>query len=472
MKLSIKPEKVLISFSILFFLLITFSCSKMVAIPEPTNILTTNQMFSTDDQAVSVINGIYANMVNGTSLNFGNGGITIYTGMSADELKNFSQVNPGNIQFQDNTLQANNNIIYTALWSNPYSLIYSANAALEALPLSTGVHDSVKNELIGQAKFIRAFCYFYLLNLYGEVPLITSTNWQNTSSLKRSSTEEVYQLIESDLKDAETRLQSDFLVGNSERIIPNKFAAKAMLARMYLYKKDWLDAKTYATDVVNNSAFTLVSNLNDVFLQNSPEAIWQLKQDNSRYTFNATVEGYKILTTNSPFVYLSQQLLDSFEIGDHRRTNWVDTAVYNGINYYYPYKYKIGAEQATPDGPYIEYYTVLRLAEQYLIRSEAESNLGDQLSAITDLNMIRERAGLLAYSGGQEQISVLNAIYHERQTELFCEWGHRWLDLKRLNRASPILSLIKKNWSDDAQLYPIPQQELKTDPNLTQNPSY
>jgi hypothetical protein len=467
-----KINNIIISIWMILFLIFSPSCKKMISIPEPTNILTTTQIFSTDDQATSVVNGIYATMANGTSLGFGNGAITIYTGMSADELINFSQVNTANIQFQENVLQSSNNIIYSLLWSNPYALIYSSNAAIEALPLSSDVHDSVKNELIGEAKFIRSFCYFYLVNLYGEVPLITSTNWQNTNFLKRSPISDIYNLIESDLKDAQARLKADFSAGNGERIIPNKFAALALLARVYLYKGDWTNAKIYSTQIISNPNFNLVPKLNEVFAINSEEAIWQLKQDNSKYSFNATTEGYKILTTNSPFVYLTKQLIDSFENEDQRRIAWIDTATYNGISYYYPYKYKIGAGQATPDGQYSEYYMVLRLAEQYLIRAEAESKLEEQSSAIIDLNMIRTRAGLSIYPGSQDQSSVLNAIYQERKVELFCEWGHRWLDLKRTNHASAILSPIKPKWSDYAQLYPIPQQELKTDPNLTQNPSY
>jgi hypothetical protein len=116
------------------------------------------------------------------------------------------------------------------------------------------------------------------------------------------------------------------------------------------------------------------------------------------------------------------------------------------------------------------------LAEQYLIRAEAEANgaNGGTTAAINDLNVIRIRAGLSDYAGIADQDSVLNAIYHERQIELFGEWGHRWLDLKRIGQAHKILNTIpyKQPWNDNQLLYPITFSELTTDPNLTQNPGY
>jgi hypothetical protein len=154
---------------------------------------------------------------------------------------------------------------------------------------------------------------------------------------------------------------------------------------------------------------------------------------------------------------------------------WIDSTKYMGIQYYYPYKYQIGRSQASITGPYIEYYMVLRLAEQYLIRAEAEANgAGNGINdAIVDLNYIRSRANLLPYAGPVDQNSVLNAIFHERQIEFFSEWGHRWLDLKRTGQAVTTLSAAKKiNILSSSLLYPIPISELQADPNLSQNPGY
>jgi starch-binding outer membrane protein, SusD/RagB family len=182
----------------------------------------------------------------------------------------------------------------------------------------------------------------------------------------------------------------------------------------------------------------------------------------------------KTLNSNSysPFAYFTTSLIAAFDSGDQRRVSWIDSTIYRGVKYYFPYKYKLGPAQSIPNGSYSEYYMVLRLAEQYLIRAEAEAQLGDA-NAVTDLNTIRNRAGLTNYSGSADKDSLLNAIYHERQVELFVEWGHRWLDLKRIGQAITVLSASKGfEISSDALLYPIPPGDLQTDPNLTPNPGY
>jgi hypothetical protein len=114
---------------------------------------------------------------------------------------------------------------------------------------------------------------------------------------------------------------------------------------------------------------------------------------------------------------------------------------------------------------------VLRLGEQYLIRSEARAQQNDLSGSESDINIIRSRA-LLSGISNLSRDELLDTIAHERQVELFCEWGHRWFDLKRTGKLSAILRPIKPNWNDYAQLYPIPVTELANDPNLTQNPGY
>src|SRR5690606_33452932 len=116
------------------------------------------------------------------------------------------------------------------------------------------------------------------------------------------------------------------------------------------------------------------------------------------------------------------------------------------------------------------------LSEQYLIRAEARAQLGDLKDALKDLNLIRKRAGLepKVLNGKSE---LLDAIFRERQVELFAEWGHRWLDLKRTGEVDGVMEKVAlqkggDTWTSDKQWWPIPQQELHNNPNLTQNPSY
>ena len=272
--------------------------------------------------------------------------------------------------------------------------------------------------------------------------------------------------------------------GLEERVRPTKWAAAALLARVYLYIGDYANAETQATIVTNNSTYYgLLSDLNSVFLRNSKEAIWQLQPINNAGRSN-TGEGILFIlpntgpNTSSYPVYLSNYIVNSFETGDQRKAKWVGsvTPTPPGTNtYFYPNKYKIGAVNTTVQ----EYPMVMRLAELYLIRAEARAQQNNTTGAVADLNAIRLRAGLPDYSGSTAQTSLLSAILHERQVELFTEWGHRWLDLKRTGTLNAVMgapggvcAVKGGSWSINSQLFPIPFSELQKDPNLVQNVGY
>lgn len=463
------------------FLLIAFpiqSCKKLVAIPPPTGSIVTSQVFSTDEQATSAASSMYYGMINKV-FSYSSSGLSIFGGLSADEFLLFDQSNIDQVQFQNNKLFSTNSIIGNGFWTDAYSTIYSANAILEGLSNYNGVHDSIKNELTGESKFIRAFCNFYLVNLFGDIPLVTTTNWHNSSLLSRTLTQQVYTLIISDLEDAQKLLSTDYSVGHGNRIIPNKWAATALLARVQLYLGHWSEAETQATNVINNSElYDMSDDLKDVFLTNSNQAIWQLQQDNvGGSSKNATPEGDLLIprvldSIYPPFIYITKNLLNAFEPGDQRKLKWLDSTTYNGVEYYFPYKYKVGPAQEKGGAPSTEYYMVLRLAEQYLIRSEARANLSNISGSQNDLNTVRNKAGL-PNTLASTVTDLLIAISNERQIELFAEWGHRWLDLKRTNNATTTLSNNKNNTvSNNSLLFPIPVSELQTDPNLSQNSGY
>jgi hypothetical protein len=176
---------------------------------------------------------------------------------------------------------------------------------------------------------------------------------------------------------------------------------------------------------------------------------------------------------------MSSNLINSFEPGDLRFSNWVGIFVDPSLQdtFYFPYKYKIYLQNQS----LAEYVMVFRLAEQYLIRAEAEANgAGNGISAATsDLNIIRARANLQPYSGPMNSQSVMAAILHERQIELFTEWGHRWFDLRRANDLNSVMGAPGNIcagkggiWNPDWALMPLPLSELQINPNLTQNPGY
>lgn len=471
--------RVIIYFCSAFFIFIT-GCKKLVEIPPPVSTIPTSQVFSTNDEATSAIDGVYYSMINYPSLAFGNGAVTIFCGLSSDEFLLSDLTYSDADQFYNNTLTSYNGLVAGDFWSEPFSIIYQTNAILEGVQNSADISDSVKNEIKGEAKFLRAFVNFYLVNLFGDIPYLTTTNWRKTSLAARMNTSEVYANIVSDLKDAESLLSNDYSIGHGERILPNKWAATALLSRVYLYQKDWGDAARQASAVINSGLFKLESDLNNVFRVNSTEAILQLKQDSSVNNYNGTFEGSKFIPIILPYfkvvpyVSISDSLLNSFSPNDKRKLNWIDSSTISGHTYFFPYKYKIGLAQQTTNGTYTEYYMVLRLAEQYLNRAEANAEMGQYADAISDLNIIRNRAGVITYSGPQDnKDSVLSAIYHERRLELFAEWGNRWLDLKRWGSANEILS-VNKGFSveNNSLLYPIPAGEINLNPNLIQNPGY
>ena len=467
---------------ILLSIVFCFGCKKLVSIPEPLNSITTAEVFSNDAQANSAMAGVYAYLNQQYGLSFADGSVTLYCGMSADEVINFAGPNNTNdYQFYDNNLVSNNSVVATSFWQQPYYSIYQTNAIISGLNNSGGIDDSTKNELLGEAYFIRAFSNFYLANMFGNVPLVLTINYNKTSSLSRTDTATIYNQIINDLKQAQLLLRSDYsyILADGERIIPNKWAATALLARVYLYQQDWAGAYAQSNSIINdNQDYSLVSNLANVFNANSSEAIWQLKQNTNAANGNATAEGLLFVPSFSffsPKYYLSRSLINGFEPNDLRFATWIDSTNYRGTIYYYPYKYTIGPRQKAYGGTApTQYYMILRLAEQYLIRAESEAHGqgGGVNNAISDINAIRNRSGL-SNTLASTQSEIESAIIQERRVELFCEWGHRWMDLKRWGNATTVLT-VNKNINIDAHdlLYPIPQNEIINDPNLQQNPGY
>lgn len=440
------------------------SCKKFVEIDPPITELVSSIVFSSDASAKAAVDGIYSRMA--ISPAFASGGSRCFStqaGTSADELLNYSS-SQDDIQFFENSIFPTNGVNQGTMWAEPYQLIYSCNAILEGLSNSSTVSLEMKKELIGATKFIRAFFYFYLINMFGDVPLILSTDYRVNSKAYRSSKSEVYSQIIADLEDAKDALPSDYSSSNNERIRPNKWTATAMLARTFLYLGDWVNAETESNSVINNTNYILISDLNAIFLKNSSEAIWQLMPTEPGYNTN---EGrYFILTSAPTIASLRNELIGSFEVGDNRLLSWIDSFSSGSDIFFFPYKYKI-----SNGSNLVEYSMVLRLAEQYLIRAEARAQQGNTLGAQNDLNSIRLRAGLPAIHTNDKD-SLLKAILHERQVELFFEWGHRWLDLIRTGNANSVLGSLKTNWQATDILFPIPSQEIQNNPHITQNPGY
>lgn len=446
------------------FACIFAACDALVVVDPPKTELTKDIVFSSDKSASSAISGLYGQLI---SSNFAlmSSGMTLYGGMSADEIYNSS---PGlNDQFTHNSLDPFNATINTYIWNAVYKYIYSANAILEGLESGGNISKSTKEQLKGEALFIRAFCYFYLINLFGGVPYIESTDYETNRSKSRATSMIIYDKILSDLLMAEKLLSVEY--PTDERLRVNKWVVKAMLARVYLYRGDYLEAIENASDVLTSQNYRLIDDPTNVFQSNSDEAIWQLRLEGDSYN---TWEGVLFIPQSNiiPNYIIHDDLIAAFEPIDKRLASWVGTVEIDGRALHFPYKYKIRTGTTKS-----EYYMVLRLAEQYLIRAEAYAQLGMIKFAADDLDKILSRAGVelidresLAF----DQQNLLDQIYIQRRLELFCEWGNRWLDLKRTGRLDSVMVVKNDRWTPNASLYPIPGDQLIANPALEQNPGY
>jgi hypothetical protein len=481
--------KGLIGLLLLTQLAIPFSsCKKLIEIPAPATSITSQNIYSADATAISVLTGVFASLSNNDLQVSGISGMYLSAGLSADEVTLYDLGSSAYAPYYYNHLLVSTTAM-TDSWSPSYTQLLTINSAIEGLMASKSLTLSTQKQLLGEAYFMRALYYFYLVNLYGDVPLVLTSDYTINASLGRSAQDKVYQQIISDLTAADGLLSANYLNATltatvTQRIRPTKWAAEALLSRAYLYcgnltgdAANYNKAVTQGLNVIGNSLYSLPS-LTDVFSANSSETIWSLQPVGSSSTGNTGEGLFFILPATGPGVslngypvYLSDQVVNAFETGDQRLTNWVGSVTTGGHTYNYAYKYKQGNGSTTTQ----ENIIVLRLAEQYLIVAEAYANTGDLANAAKYLNIVRSRCGLTNVTVST-QANMLTAIWHERQVELFTEWGHRWLDLKRTKRVDAVMTAVcptkGTTWDTRWQWYPIPANDLQSDLNLVQNPGY
>jgi starch-binding outer membrane protein, SusD/RagB family len=450
----------------------SFSCKEFLDVGLPKTEVISKAVFENPATATSAMLSVYGSFMQTSATSMGS---SVYLGQAADELISYATPPFSNYYRNDLVALTNNEF-----WKPYYDAIYRANIVLEGVENSPSLTEDLKNQLKGEAVFVRAFFHFYLFNLFGDVPYLTTADYKVNNLAPRMSREIVYSHIVEDFKMAKTLLTDKFPNAANqpsvERVRPNRVAAQAMLARTYLYMKEWEKAGLEANDIIQNtSTYELLNDLNLVFKKNSKETIWQLmSSDQINYTNG--YEGYSFILNAAPgpfgssSVSLSDQVWNSFEANDKRKTNWVGTF----MNYHYPFKYRVKAIAQ----PITEYSMVIRLAEIFLIRAEALAEQNKLAEAIQDLDAIRGRAGISKIAETRPEIQkaeLLSVIYHERQVELFTEWGHRWLDLKRTDRADVVLKPIKgASWQTTDRLFPIPKAQMDNSPAFrgAQNPGY
>jgi hypothetical protein len=269
-------NKLIFKIAILVLIVFSTSCKKFLEVGPPKTEIVTAQVFNSDVVATDAVLSIYGDMMSSSSSILVKA--TSLLGQSADEMQT-AEFSPNSNYYTNSLLSASTNDDF---WTAAYKDIYYANTAISNLSASPALTPAVKQQLLGESLFIRAFMHFYLVNLFGDVPYITSADYTATSVAARLPVDEVYTQIIADLKQAKILLTNNFPdVSNNagqERIRANKGAAGALLARVYLYHKEWLNAESEADTIINNTTnYSLVGDLNSIFLKNSRETIWSLQ---------------------------------------------------------------------------------------------------------------------------------------------------------------------------------------------------
>ncbi|QIL77624.1 RagB/SusD family nutrient uptake outer membrane protein [Hymenobacter sp. HDW8] len=364
------------------------------------------------------------------------------------------------LQIDQNQLSADN-VLITEAWTQMYQAVNVANNLLAAVP---EVNDPLlpaaeKNQLLGEAHFLRALVYFDLGRGWGGVPLIltpTRTK-ENGQGIGRSTVAQTYDQVLADLVEAETLLPD---ATTRNRAV--KTTARALRARLHLYRQQYAEAETYATQVITNANYSLVTPYRAIstapFL--SRESVLELTFSNSDANtmwnnwFPSALGGQ----FNFQPVPAAITLLNDPTVGGNRSALLANTTI-AGASVTYGNLYSRSAQRDDPS-------YVLRLAEQYLIRAEARARQGKLTQSLADLNAVRARAGVPASTAATAE-QLLLAIENERRVEFAFE-ADRWFDLVRTGRAGVVLGVTdQRRW-----LFPLPFNDLVADPALEQNPGY
>ncbi|WP_158275251.1 RagB/SusD family nutrient uptake outer membrane protein [Pedobacter sp. HMWF019] len=445
---------------LLFIGLLALSCKKLIETGDPKNQLTTDKVFADSTSATAALGNLYAQFERGFEPNF-----TPYIGLYTDEL-NVTSTGTNESEFLQSRLSVTNST-NLGLWQVLYAVIYGCNDLLEKTKSSPEFPASKVTQLTSEARFLRAYAYFYLVNLYGRVPLLLSTNAKSNRQAAQNDQAEVYKQIITDLRAAKQGLTEVYQGSGKTRA--NKWAAGAMLARVYLNQKNWAAAEEEASQVISSGLYLPLDPVADVFKSGSKESILQFWTQQGFISSSANL--LPASDTSLPAYPITDALYTSFEAADVRKSNWTGTSIVTtaGVPETYHYSAKYKNKEASSGSP--EYLMALRLSEQYLIRAEARSWLGRLPEAQEDLNVVRHRAGLLNTTAENQQ-ELLEAIAQERRVELFGEWGGRFIDLKRTGTINAVLGSYKNAWKPTAAWFPIPQSEINYNNKLIQNLGY
>ena len=437
-------------------ILLLTSCQQFLNV-QPELQVDQTQAITNASTAEAAVNGLYNRL--GSDNYYGSNFPALSYLLGGDIQWTGSQSAPQEITARK--LTSTNSYVGSA-WSGIYSTILQANYLLETVPtlVDPQLTADRKNQIQGEAYALRALSYFDLVRGWGGVQLIlkpTHTPSDNTG-ITRSSVDETYAQVLKDLTAAEP------LLGTTTN--RNKVTRKtvwALRARYHLYRQEWDQAETYASKLIDDAtSYKLAKPYSAFFAGNATattESVFEIAYTNSfknghyNWWLPPALSGRREWAPNDKLV----ALLNDPNVGGNRKDLIAQTSPPGNLWYgklYY----------RTPLGTDPAY--VIRIAELYLIRAEARAQLGKTATALTDLNAVRDRAGVPASQAATKD-ALLLAIETERQVEFPFE-ADRWFNLVRTGRVSPVLSIA------DASKYvlPIPNSEILADKALTQNQGY
>ena len=480
------------------------SCTDFLDESNPSN-FTQQNYFKTAEHARSVVNSIYADLRYSANGDYGGNPYFMtdfLTGLAGTKVS--QNVNINNIRLVVNN---SDNEYSKSWWNYAYRAIANANLAITYIP-GIEMDKSTKSKCLGEAYFLRAYNYFNLVRLFGSVPLVLVPVDASSPELypQQASTEEVYNSILSDLKQAE---ESD-LGWTDETGRVTKATVKSLLANVYLTmagypmekgREYYALAASKAKEVIDNGSYKLFSSYSDLHnieMENKGEHLFMIQYQSGivENPFQSLLLPYNMdvsyYSTETGSVYALDEFINTYEEGDKRTEE--------GEFYYTQFTSNANREEVVKFGGYYIYkffdmdahlntaksslnYPLLRYADLLLMYAEAQNEAegGPSATAYACVNQIRQRANLKGLSGlSQEDFRY--AVWKERYHELAFE-NKIWFDMARTRKALNLTTSKFDNYvghkftygptlSERELLFPIPTNEIKNNKNLKQNDGY
>jgi starch-binding outer membrane protein, SusD/RagB family len=469
--------------------LIAPSCSDFLE-EKPKDRTATENFYVTSQDALSAVNAIYAHLNSQSFDTFGgvyHSSFWVAIGLASDEMLNNQAGQVSLDQLSSFTYGPDNTTVYD-VWKQHYKAVTLANIAIERIP-PIEMDETLKVRLLNEAKFLRGLLYFDLVRMFGRIPLVLKEIEPTTPTV--ADVDAIYTQIITDLTDAEN-LPADQADGRGRA---TKGAAKALLAKVYLTRKDYTNCAAKTQEVIDLGAYDLWDDYADIYKisnRGKNEAIfsvgfgdaggsitfWEVSQFHVRLLPAALVNA-GVTTNTLGWQVPTSALAAAYDPNDERSrvtlfNSFNETVAGTDYNVpfdkYYFRKYwdvtvpgEFQAKESNQDFP------ILRYADVLLMHAEALNELGQSGDAHDYLNMVRERAGLDDLSG-LSKTGFLDAVLNERRLEFAAE-GHRWFDLVRTGKLETAVPFAKPGVSPQPNhyLFPIPQRERDLNANLPQN---